>query len=71
MHTTANQSLVYVCAQSVPGRLNFSRPKLSAFYVEIGLKKSMEPILRNGQNLGENGQKMTKLAQKSKIQAKF
>ena len=38
-YITANQSLVQVCAQSVPGRHNFSRPKLSAFYVEIGLKK--------------------------------
>ena len=31
----------------------------------------MEPILRNGQNLGKNDQKMIKLAKKSKKQAKF
>ena len=31
----------------------------------------MEPILRNGQNLGKNDQKMIKSAQKSKKQAKF
>ena len=33
--STANQSLVLVCAQSVPGRHNFSRPKFSAFYGEV------------------------------------
>ena len=31
----------------------------------------MEPILRNGQNLGKNDQKITKSAKKSKKQAKF
>ena len=39
MHITANQRLVSVFAHSAPGRHNFSRPKLSDFYVEICFKK--------------------------------